>query len=130
VEEAQYGTSLKANDERAGVPVLRMNNITYDGALDLTDIKHVEMPDTDFEQYSVRRGDLLFNRTNSQELVGKMGVWNRDERFAFAGYLVRLRLKRDRADPAFVGAWFNTTEMKALLRTRANQSFNMSNISA
>ncbi|QDU26533.1 Type-1 restriction enzyme EcoKI specificity protein [Anatilimnocola aggregata] len=130
VEETQYGTSLKANEQCAGVPVLRMNNITYSGALDLTDIKHVELPAKDIEQYSVRRGDLLFNRTNSQELVGKMGVWNRDESFAFAGYLVRLRLKIDRADPSFVAAWFNTTEMKTLLRTRAKPSINMSNINA
>jgi type I restriction enzyme S subunit len=130
VEETQYGTSLKANEQSAGVPVLRMNNITYSGALDLADMKHVEMPDEDFEQYSVRRGDLLFNRTNSQELVGKMGVWNRDEQVAFAGYLVRLRLKTDRADPTFIGAWFNTPEMKALLRTRAKPSINMSNINA
>ncbi|MDP3244109.1 MAG: restriction endonuclease subunit S, partial [bacterium] len=130
VEETQYGTSLKANEQSAGVPVLRMNNITYSGALDLTDMKHVEMPDEDFEQYSVRRGDLLFNRTNSQELVGKMGVWNRDEQVAFAGYLVRLRLKTDRADPTFIGAWFNTPQMKALLRTRAKPSINMSNINA
>ena len=130
VEETQYGTSLKANDQGEGVPVLRMGNITYSGALDLTDLKHVEMPAKDLVQYSVRRGDLLFNRTNSQELVGKMGVWNRDEQFAFAGYLVRLRLKPDRADPAFIAAWFNTTEMKTLLRTRAKPSINMSNINA
>jgi type I restriction enzyme S subunit len=130
VEETQYGTSLKANDQGDGVPVLRMGNITYSGAVDLTDLKHVEMPAKDLAQYSVRRGDLLFNRTNSQELVGKMGVWNRDEPFAFAGYLVRLRLKPDRADPAFIAAWFNTTEMKTLLRTRAKPSINMSNINA
>ncbi|MBE7464247.1 MAG: restriction endonuclease subunit S [Planctomycetes bacterium] len=130
VEETQYGTSLKANEQGEGVPVLRMNNITYSGALDLSDMKHVEMPGEDFDQYSVRRGDLLFNRTNSQELVGKMGVWNRDEKVAFAGYLIRLRLKPDRADPAFVGAWFNTPEMKSLLRTRAKPSINMSNINA
>ena len=94
VEETQYGTSLKANDQGEGVPVLRMGNITYSGVLDLNDLKHVEMPAKDLARYSVRRGDLLFNRTNSQELVGKMGVWDRDEPFAFAGYLVRLRLCR------------------------------------
>jgi type I restriction enzyme S subunit len=57
-------------------------------------------------------------------------VWNRDERFAFAGYLVRLRLNCDRAEPRFVGAWFNTPEMKAMLRARAKPSINMSNINA
>jgi len=130
VEETQYGTSLKANEHGVGVPVLRMNNITYSGTFDLRDLKHVAIPDNVLDQYTVRRGDLLFNRTNSQELVGKMGVWNRDEAFAFAGYLVRLRLKPDRADPAFVAAWFNTSDMKTLLRTRAKPSINMSNINA
>lgn len=130
VEQAQYGTSLRANEHGVGVPVLRMSNITYGGALDLTELKHVDLPPDERERYSVRRGDLLFNRTNSQDLVGKMGVWNRDEAYAFAGYLVRLRLKRSVADPAFVGAWFNTPDMKTLLRTRAKPSINMSNINA
>ena len=97
VEDTQYGTSMKANEQGSGVPVLRMNNITYSGDIDLTDLKHVDLVEAEDERYFVRRGDLLFNRTNSQELVGKMGVWNRDERFAFAGYLVRLRLNCDRA---------------------------------
>jgi type I restriction enzyme S subunit len=130
VAETQYGTSLQANEHGVGVPVLRMNNITYSGAFDLAELKHVELPRNELERYSVRRGDLLFNRTNSQELVGKMGVWSRDEPYAFAGYLVRLRVKRERADPAFVAAWFNTPEMKALLRARAKPSINMSNINA
>ncbi len=130
VEDSQYGTSRKANERRAGVPVLRMSNITYSGAFDLNHVKHVELPASELERYSVRRGDVLFNRTNSQDLVGKVGVWNRDEPFAFAGYLVRLRTNRERLDPDFVGAWFNTPEMKALLRTRAKPSINMSNINA
>lgn len=130
VTETQYGTAAKANEEGTGVPVLRMGNITYRGAVDLAELKHVELTRADFERYSVRRGDLLFNRTNSRDLVGKMGVWDRDEQYAFAGYLVRLRLRRDLAEPAFVAGWFNTPEMKALLRAKAKPSVNMANISA
>jgi len=107
-----------------------MNNITYDGAIDLNKVKHVEIPSEDIDQYSVRRGDLLFNRTNSQELVGKMGVWNRNDSFIFAGYLIRLRLKQEIADPSFVASWFNTRDMKTLIRARAKPSINMSNINA
>lgn len=130
VEETQYGTSLKANIDGAGVPLLRMNNITYSGEFDLTSMKHVEMPEKDFEQYSVRRGDLLFNRTNSQELVGKTGVWRRDDHVAFAGYLIRIRLQSAKVEPRFVAAWFNAPKMKTLLRTRAKPSINMANINA
>jgi type I restriction enzyme, S subunit len=130
VADAQYGTPVRANDQGLGLPVLRMSNLTYTGAFDLTDIKHVELPAADLGRYSVCHGDLLFNRTNSPELVGKMGVWRRAEPFAFAGYLVRLRLRREVADPEFVAAWFNTPEMKELLRARAKPSINMANISA
>jgi type I restriction enzyme, S subunit len=130
VDDSQYGTSIKANDNGKGIPVLRMNNITYSGSLDLRDVKHVQLPDRGHEKYCVRTGDLLFNRTNSQELVGKMAVWNREDSFAFAGYLVRMRLRRREADPSFVAAWFNTPQMKALLRSRAKPSINMSNINA
>lgn len=130
VEETQYGTADKANEHGRGMPVLRMNNITNTGGVDLNDVKHVELPAKDVERYSVRRGDLLFNRTNSRELVGKMAVWNRDESYAYAGYLIRLRLKQGVAAPPFVAAWFNTPEMKARLRARAKPSINMSNISA
>lgn len=130
IVDTQYGTSEKANDDGIGLPMLRMGNITYGGGLDLTNLKYIELASCDLERYTVQRGDLLFNRTNSQELVGKMAVWQRDDHFAFAGYLVRLRVNPAIADPAFVSCWFNTPEMKTLLRTRAKPSINMSNINA
>jgi type I restriction enzyme S subunit len=130
VEDTQYGTAAKANEDRSGIPVLRMGNILYDGSIDLTDMKHVELIGHEVDRYCVRRGDLLFNRTNSPDLVGKMGVWTYDDTFAFAGYLVRIRVKPGLADPKFVAAWFNTARMKELLRARAKPSNNMSNISA
>lgn len=130
VENTQYGTALKANDQSLGVPVLRMNNITYEGRICLENLKHVVIPEHEADKFTLRYGDLLFNRTNSRELVGKTAVWDRPEAFAYAGYLVRLRVKRERVEPRYVSAWFNSTQMKAILRTRAKPSINMSNISA
>jgi type I restriction enzyme S subunit len=130
VLETQYGTSQKANEDGQGIPILRMGNITNTGHLDLRDLKHVVLPDGEVDKYSVRKGDLLFNRTNSPDLVGKMAIWDRPENFAIAGYLVRVRLHREIADPRFVSYWFNTLEMKAELRAHAKPSINMSNISA
>lgn len=128
--ETQYGTSEKANESGRGLPMLRMGNIDYQGSFDLSDLKHIELRDSDRQRYTVKRGDLLFNRTNSQELVGKLGAWDHDEEFAFAGYLIRIRLKPDLACPKFVAAYFNTPEMKSQLRTRAKPSISMSNINA
>jgi type I restriction enzyme S subunit len=128
--EAQYGTSAKANTDRRGIPVLRMNNITAAGSLDLSELKWCEIAPRDLPKYTVRRGDLLFNRTNSPELVGKTAVWDRDDAFAFAGYLVRVRFDDSRVLPEYVSAYLNSSYGKQLLFEKAKPSNNMSNISA
>lgn len=130
IADTQYGTAVKANTERRGIPVLRMNNITAEGTFDLADLKWVELVPDEFEQFTVRPGDLLFNRTNSRELVGKTGVWKQAEPFAFAGYLIRVRFDADAVLPDYVSAYLNSSYGKQMLYARAQPSINMSNISA
>ena len=67
-------------------PYLRMNNITYGGELDLSDIKQIDVPESELPKCTVKRGDVLFNRTNSKELVGKTCVYDRDEMMVLAGF--------------------------------------------
>ncbi len=130
VLEAQYGTPERANGEGRGIPVLRMNNITRTGGFDLSDVKYCDVEPRDLPKYTVSRGDLLFNRTNSPELVGKTAVWDRDEAVAFAGYLVRVRLDKSRALPEYLSGYLNSSFGKQLLFAKAKPSNNMSNISA
>jgi type I restriction enzyme S subunit len=107
-----------------------MNNITLEGRFDLSELKWIDLADDDVEKFTVRRGDLLFNRTNSRELVGKTAVWDIDQSFAFAGYLVRVRFDPKKAIPEYVSAFLNSSVGKAMLFARAKPSVNMSNISA
>jgi type I restriction enzyme S subunit len=130
VSDTQYGTSAKANTDRLGQPVLRMNNITYDGKFDISDLKWIDLPSSEREKLSLRKGDLLFNRTNSRELVGKVGVWNGPGGYTFAGYLVRVRLFEDRVLPGWVSVYMNSPHGKATLFGMAKPSVNMANISA
>lgn len=130
VKETQYGTAEKSNSEGTGIPVLRMNNITYGGDIDLTDIKWSEIKDADLDQLTVKRGDLLFNRTNSPELVGKTAVWDRDEPYAYAGYLFRVRFDEKVVLPDYVSAFLNSAYGKKMLFAKAKPSNNMSNFSA
>ena len=130
VQETQYGTAEKSNSDGKGIPVLRMNNITYGGEIDLTDIKWCEIKDADLEQLTVKRGDLLFNRTNSPELVGKTAVWDRDEPYAYAGYLFRVRFDETVVLPDYVSAFLNSAYGKKMLFAKAKPSNNMSNFSA
>lgn len=89
LQSVNYGTSQKAHTEPDGVPVLRMNNITYSGGWDFTSLKYTIFDEKDREKYLVHNGEMLFNRTNSRELVGKTAVFRRNEPMAYAGYLVR-----------------------------------------
>ena len=78
VTEVRYGSSRKAAEGMQGQYLyLRMNNITYSGELVLNDIKTIDVPEKELLKCSVQRGDVLFNRTNSKELVGKTCVYNR-----------------------------------------------------
>ena len=125
---ATYGTSEKAGAE-GEYPILRMNNITYDGKLDLRDLKFIDLKPNEVERYTVRDGDILFNRTNSAELVGKTAVFRHERPMAFAGYLVRLRTNAETC-PEYLAAFLNMPHGKAILRTMCKSIIGMANINA
>lgn len=91
VDSVNYGTSAKASIDSGEYPILRMGNITYQGRWDFTDLKYLDLSVKEKDKYLVKEGDLLFNRTNSKELVGKTAVYEEDRPMAFAGYLIRVR---------------------------------------
>ena len=128
--EAQYGTSQKANERGDGVPVLRMGNVTYDGDLDDTELKHVVLADAEIAKYRLRTGDILFNRTNSRHLVGKTGLWDGRYLAVAASYFVRLRLDVSRVIPVYVWAAMNSTAVKYRLFAMARGAIGQANINA
>jgi type I restriction enzyme S subunit len=67
--EVKYGTSKPAEDNGL-IPYLRMNNLSYSGNWDITNLKYINLEDDEYDKYVVKKGDLIFNRTNSKELVG------------------------------------------------------------
>jgi type I restriction enzyme, S subunit len=127
-ESVQYGTSAKAGTTGAW-PILRMGNVTDDGRLDLTDLKYIDLAESDIPRYTVRRGDLLFNRTNSLEKVGKSCVVDTDEPLAIAGYLVRVRFKREHRSE-FVCAYLTSKHGLAVRKRMAKAAVNQANINA
>lgn len=89
----QYGTSAKTNEDGSGVPVLRMGNITTRGTIDYSDLKYLPLDHDEFPSLLLEPGDILFNRTNSAELVGKTAVFEPtiDAPMSLASYLIRVR---------------------------------------
>lgn len=128
VTEVKYGTSHPAV-EGGKYAYLRMNNLTYDGHLDLTDLKRIDIPENEIEKCVVRKGDVLFNRTNSVELVGKTCVFDEDEDMVIAGYIIRVRLKPVMLS-LVLSCFMNTDALKAKLRDMAKGAVNQANINA
>ena len=87
--ELKYGTSEKSSSV-GKIAVLRMGNITNVGTIDYSDLVY-SSNDEDIEQYSLEKDDLLFNRTNSSELVGKTAIYKEEQPAIYAGYLIRVR---------------------------------------
>ena len=128
VADVRYGSSRPAVDG-GKYPYLRMNNITYGGELDLTDTKRIDIPDNELDKCTVRRGDVLFNRTNSKELVGKTCVYNRDEMMVLAGFVIRVRVA-ERVLPEFLSAFLNTDFSKQMLLGMCKAAIGQANINA
>ena len=128
VTDVRYGSSRPAVD-RGKYPYLRMNNITYGGELDLTDTKRIDIPNNELDKCTVRRGDVLFNRTNSRELVGKTCVYNRDEMMVLAGFVIRVRVT-ERILPEFLSAFLNTDFSKRMLLGMCKAAIGQANINA
>lgn len=128
VADVRYGSSRPAV-EGGKYSYLRMNNITYGGELDLSDTKHIDVPENELEKCIVRRGDVLFNRTNSKELVGKTCVYNRDEMMVLAGFIIRVRVT-ERVLPEFLSAFLNTDFSKQMLLGMCKAAIGQANINA
>ena len=105
-----------------------MGNITYSGSLDLTSLTYVDLTKTEFESLRLQPGDIIFNRTNSTELVGKTAYWNIPLDAVIASYLVKLRLKQG-VRPEYFTVLLNSPYYKHLFRTRCKEAIGQSNIS-
>ena len=87
--ELKYGTSEKSL--RVGkIAVLRMGNITNVGTIDYSNLVY-SSNNEDIKLYSLEKDDLLFNRTNSSEWVGKTAIYKKEQPAIYAGYLIRIR---------------------------------------
>lgn len=124
----QYGMSSPATSEPVGIPILRMNNL-QDDSWDLSDLKYIALSQEELERYRVNWGDILFNRTNSKELVGKCAVFQEAGDWVFASYLIRISLDRTQTMPDFVSNFLNTGGRKQIDRL-SRQIIGMTNINA
>ena len=129
LETTQYGLSAKANLKRQGYPLLRMNNLVA-GLVDTSDLKHIQLDKEALEKFRLSKGDVLFNRTNSFELVGKTGLFDKEGDYVFASYLIRLVTDSQVLNSYFLSFYFNWEAIQTRLKRLSFRGAGQSNISA
>lgn len=127
---ADYGSSAKAGDDEVGLPMIRMGNVDYSGYVDLAALKYVDLPPAEVARFGLKDGDILFNRTNSKELVGKTGLWMGHREAILASYFIRLRVDERLVRPFFVWAFMNSPHMKRVLFETARGAIGQANINS
>jgi type I restriction enzyme, S subunit len=125
----QYGISSLANTDEKGVPIIRMGNLKGE-EWDFSNLKHIEVSEKDLETYKVLNGDLLFNRTNSKELVGKCAVFREEGDWVFASYLIRVRVNENLLLPDFASFFLGSSIGRMQIDCLSRQIIGMTNINA
>ncbi len=126
--QLQYGLSVRG-EPSGRYPILRMN-CQQDGKVLLRDLQFVNVDDETAKAYRVKPGDILFNRTNSYELVGRTAIVEIETNAVFASYLVRVSVDNKRLDPRFLNHFLNWGSAQAELKKLASRGVSQANISA
>ncbi len=123
---SQYGLSLSSS-EYGNVPIIGMSNLQK-GKIVLEGTPLVRIPNDEFDKFCIKKYDLIFNRTNSFDLVGKTALAIDDMSCVFASYLVRFSLNGSSAHPFFVAYYFNQHDAISQLKILATPGVSQYNI--
>jgi type I restriction enzyme S subunit len=123
--KVEYGTSAKSQPE-GKVPVLRMGNI-QDGGIDWENLAYTSDQE-EIDKYLLKYNDVLFNRTNSAEHVGKAAIYKGEMPAIFAGYLIRIHRKEELINADFLNYYLNSDTAREYGRSVMSQSVNQANI--
>jgi type I restriction enzyme S subunit len=128
VEVLQYGSSEKASEDSRGIPVLRMGNI-QDGNIIFENLKYYPAKWNQLNEFLLTDGDILFNRTNSAELVGKSAVYSSVfPKSVFASYLIRIRVLKNWYNPRFLSHFINSTNGRNYIKSVVSQQVGQANV--
>ena len=130
-EIIQYGTSERAGKDPSGVPVLRMGNI-QDGKLVYENLKYYPKGWSAIDDFVLEEGDVLFNRTNSPELVGKTAVYKKHHLYlgavVFASYLIRVRTIKEAYIPDILSFFINSLFGRRYIASVVSQQVGQANV--
>ncbi|HCC05164.1 TPA: hypothetical protein DEP58_02555 [Patescibacteria group bacterium] len=127
VNKFQYGSSKKSLNS-GKIPCLRMGNL-QNGEIDWTNLKYAPVNE-EIEKFLLKDGDVLFNRTNSPDLVGKTSIFRGTSKAVFAGYLIRIDYDKEKIIGSFLNYVLNSVYAKEFCRNIKTDGVSQSNINA
>jgi len=112
-----------------GIPHLRPMNVTDKGEINLTDLKFVPESECNKSEKFVQNGDILFNNTNSPDLVGKTAYYDLQDPRAFSNHMTRLRCNIGIIDPKFCAMYIHQKWREGYFKTVCNNHVSQSSVS-
>ena len=125
----EYGLSIAMNTEGKGYGILRMDNLQGGFAFD-DDLKYAPINEEVFDKYKLQKNDVLFNRVNSEEFVGRTGIYKLSGNHVFASYLVRCQTKENELLPDYLNIFLNTKYGILSIRRMSRRAVNQANVNA
>lgn len=125
----EYGLSLAMNDENIGVPMFKMDDIKHAYLLD-DNVRYADVGDEDIEKYKCEINDVFFNRVNSEDLVGRTGIYKLNKASVFASYLIRIRPQSNLIMPQYLNLFLNSKYGKLQIDKHKRRAVNQANINA
>jgi len=131
LDDLKYGTAKKCCKEKKKHLVLRIPNVVNE-YIDLIDLKYTDLDKKEYESLKLEMGDILLIRSNgSVSLVGRTAlVTEKEEGMAYAGYLIRLRVKKDLIIPEFLQYQFQSYAMRLQIELPARSTSGVNNINS
>ncbi|MCK4498990.1 restriction endonuclease subunit S [Candidatus Babeliales bacterium] len=126
----RYGLSKPSVNDPTKIPAVRMSNISYEGDLFLDELTYLDLSEAELNKHKLKKNDLLFNRTNSAELVGKTTVFDCDNTFVSVSYIVVATPKTNEINSKYVAFYLNNPEMKKYFTENCNRAISQANFSA
>lgn len=126
VDYSQYGLSVPTSSD-GNYFMFKMNHFA-EGKMGQNGLEKVKLDRREFLKYKLNNGDILFNRTNSYDLVGKTAIFLLDRDYTFASYIVRFALNRELSNPHFVNYFFNWNVSQSKLKEFVTKGVSQTNI--
>jgi len=124
--ETQYGLNIPSSSD-GNMPIVGMKDLV-DGRVIQTGLARVSIAKSEANRYLLREGDILLNRTNSADLVGKVGYIDGSLHAVFASYLVRLKPNKSLIDPKFLTFWLSSSKGQEEIRPLITRGVSQANI--